>query len=145
MANAHIQWHLALWRGVLFTDESRFSLYREDGRQHIWHCVGERFADVNVVDRVAHGGGGVISWVGVCFGQRTQVHFIDGILNAQRYRDEILRSIVEPFIQDHHLMLQHDNARPHVALYTIPENIPVLAWPAYSPIEHVWDALDRHI
>ncbi len=29
------------------------------------------------------------------------------------------------------------------------ENIPVLAWPAYSldmsPIEHVWDALDRHI
>ncbi len=28
------------------------------------------------------------------------------------------------------------------------ENIPVLAWPAYSldmsPIKHVWDALDRH-
>ncbi len=30
-ANAHIRWHLALWRGVLFTDESRFSLYRADG------------------------------------------------------------------------------------------------------------------
>ncbi len=28
--NAHIRWHLALWRGVLFTDESRFSLYRAD-------------------------------------------------------------------------------------------------------------------
>ena len=40
--------------------------------------------------------------------------FIDGILNAQRYRDEILRSIVVPFIHDNHLMLQHDNARPHV-------------------------------
>ncbi len=26
-------------------------------------------------------------WAGVCYGQRTQVHFIDGILNAQRYRD----------------------------------------------------------
>ncbi len=24
-ANAHIQWRLALWRGVLFTDEYRFS------------------------------------------------------------------------------------------------------------------------
>ncbi len=44
----------------------------------------------------------------------TQVHFIDGILNAQRYRDEILRPIVVTFIHDHHLMLQHDNARPHV-------------------------------
>uniref|UniRef100_A0A9J7WU85 Transposase Tc1-like domain-containing protein n=1 Tax=Cyprinus carpio carpio TaxID=630221 RepID=A0A9J7WU85_CYPCA len=57
-ANAHIQWHLALWRGVLFMDESRFSLYRADGRQCVWHRVGEWFADVNVADRVAHGGGG---------------------------------------------------------------------------------------
>ncbi|ROL45619.1 Transposable element Tcb2 transposase [Anabarilius grahami] len=47
----------------------------------------------------------------------------------------------------------HDNARPHVARickkFLEAENIPVLAWPAYSPdmspIEHVWDALDRHI
>ncbi len=92
-------------------------------------------------------------WAGVCYGQRTQVHFIDGILNAQRYRDEILRPIVVPFIHDHHLVLQHNNARPHVAgictQFLEDENIPVLAWPAYpldmSPIEHVWDALDRRI
>ncbi len=152
-ANAHIRWRLALWRGVLFTDESRFSLYRADGRQRVWRCVGERFAEVNVVDRVAHGGGGVMVWAGVCYGQRTQVHFIDGILNAQRYRDKILRPIVVPFIHDHHLMLQHDDARPHVARvctqFLEAENIPVLVWPAYSPdmspIEHVWDALDRSI
>ncbi len=66
-ANAHIQWHLALWRGVLFTDESRFSLYRADGRQRARHRVGEQFADVNFVDRVAHGGGGVMVWGGVCY------------------------------------------------------------------------------
>ncbi len=77
-----------------------------------FHCTGQTadsVYDVNVVDRVAHGGGGVMVWAGVCFGQRTQVHFIDGILNAQRYRDEILRPTVVPFIHDHHLMLQHDN------------------------------------
>ncbi len=92
-------------------------------------------------------------WAGICYGQRTQVHFIDGILNAQRYCDEILRPIVVPFIHDHHLMLQHDNAWPHVARictqFLEAENIPVLAWPAYSPdmspIEHVWDALDRRV
>ncbi len=126
-----------------------------------FHCTGQmadsvygvvwvRFADVNVVDRVAHGGGGVMVWAGTCYGQRTQVHFIDAIFNAQRYRDEILRPILVPFIHDHHLMLQQDNARPHVARictqFLEAENIPVLAWPEYSPymspIEHVWDALD---
>ncbi len=78
-------------------------------RQHVWHCVGERFADVNVVDRVAHGGSGVMVWAGICCGQRTQVYFIDVILNAQRYHDEILRPNALPFIHDHHFMLQHDN------------------------------------
>ncbi len=82
--------------------------------------------------------------------------FIDGILNAQTYRDEILRPIVVPFIHEHHLMLQHDNAWPHFARictqFLEAENIPVLAWLTYgpsmgdmSPIEHVWDALDRRI
>jgi len=58
-----------------------------------------------------------------------------------------------PFIHDHHLMLQYDNARLPVARicsqFLEAENIPVLAWTAYSPymspIEHVWDALDRRI
>ncbi len=126
-------------------DESRFSLYRADGRQCVWHCVGERFADVNAVDRVAHGGAGIMIWAGVCYGHC--------IFIAQRYRDEIRRPIVVPFIHDQHLMLQHDNARPHVARictqFLEAEYIPVLTWPAYSPdmspIEHVWDALDRCI
>ncbi len=69
------------------------------------------------------------------------------------YRDEILRPIVVPFIHDHHLMLQHDNAQPHVTgictQFLEAENITILAWPAYSPdkspIEHVWDALDRRL
>ncbi len=135
-ANTHIRLYLALWRGVLFTDESQFSLYRADGRQRVWHHVGERFANVNVVDRVAHGGGGVMVWAGVCYGQQTQVHFIDGILNAQRYRDKIQRPIFVPFLQDHHLMMQHDNAQPHIARictqFLEAENFPILAWPAYS-------------
>ena len=66
---------------------------------------------------------------------------------AQRYRDEILRSIVVPFICCYRLMLQHDNARPHVARictqFLEAENVPVVPWPA--PIEDVWEALDRRV
>ncbi len=99
-------WHF----GEVFS--SRLSLYRVDGRQRVWRHVGEQFAYVNAVDQVAHGGGGVMVWAGVCYGQQTQVHFIDAILNAKRYRNEILRPIVVPFLHDLHLMLQQDNARP---------------------------------
>ena len=76
-----------------------------------WRRVGERCADVNVVNSVPCGGG-VMVWTGTSYGQRVQLHFIDGNLNAQRYRDEIPRPIVMPLICRHHLMFQHDNARP---------------------------------
>ena len=100
---------------MLFMDESRFQLYRANGRQLVWRRAGERFADVNVVNRMPHGGSGVMVWAGINYGQRTQLNFIDGNLNAQRYRDKILRPIVVPFIRRHHLMFQHDNAWPYVA------------------------------
>jgi hypothetical protein len=84
-------------------------------RPRAWHRVGERFADYNVVNRVPHGGGGVMLWAGISYGQRTQMHFIDGNLKTQRYSNEILRPIVVSFILRHHLMFQHDNVRSHVA------------------------------
>ena len=89
---------------------------------------------------------------GQVYGQRTQLHFIDGNMNM-RYCDKILRTIVMLFISHHHLMFQHNNARPHVARTCTQlleaEHVPILPWPAYSPdmspIEHIWDALDRHV
>ena len=77
LANAHIWWAL--------TDEHLFQLYQADGRQSVWRRVGKGWADVNVVTREPHGGGGVVLWAGISYGQRIQLHFIDGKLNAQRY------------------------------------------------------------
>ena len=70
-------------------------------------------SSVNIVNRVPHGGGGVMLCTGISYGQQTQLHFIDVNLNAQRYRDEIA-------IHPHHFMFQHDNPRPHVARIAIP-------------------------
>ena len=72
---------------------------------------------------------------------------------AVRYRDEILRSVAVPLVQQRNLILQQDNARPHVARvcqdFLANNNIAPLAWPPYSPdltpIEHMWDELDRRV
>ena len=36
-------------------------------------------------------------------------------MTAVRYRDEILRPVAVPLVQQRNLILQQDNARPHVA------------------------------
>ena len=105
--------------------------------------MGEQFADVNVVNRVPDGGSGVMVWAGICYGLQTQLHYIDGNLNGQRYCDEILKPIVVPFVHRHHLM--HNNARSRVCTTLLEvENVPWTVYsPDMSPVEHVWDALDR--
>ncbi len=87
-----------------------------DGGWHFGEVFSSRMNPVLLMSKLS------IEWPMVVVGlwyvhayvmdKQTQVHFIDGLLNAQRYRDEILRPIVVPFIHDHHLMLQHDNALP---------------------------------
>ncbi|KAK7887171.1 hypothetical protein WMY93_026792 [Mugilogobius chulae] len=113
---------------MFFSDESHFQLYHADGRVRVWCRVG------------------------FCLGQCTRLHFINGNLNAQRYRDEILKPIVAPFVELHHVTFQQDNARPHMARicrdFLEEEDIPVLNWlpysPDMSPSKNLWDVLDGH-
>ena len=94
---------LRLWRNAMFSDESRFLLYRADGRRRVYRRDGERFRD-NCVDGVDRfGGGGLMVWAGIVYGHRTPMVFIDGHLTAQRYVDLILRPIVVPFIRQHNV------------------------------------------
>ncbi len=69
--------------------------------------------------------------VGLWYGQAYVMDNEHRCILLMAYRDEILRPIDVPFIHDHPLMLQHDNAQPHVARictqFLEAENIPVLA------------------
>ena len=129
---------------VLFTDESRFTLYRADGRRRVYRRRGERFAD---------GGGSVMVWGGIAHGIKSQLIIVAGNMTAVMYRDEILRPVAVPLVQQRNLILQQDNARPHVARvcqnFLANNNIAPLAWPPYSPdltpIEHMRDELDRRV
>ena len=92
-------------------------------------------------------------WGGIAHGIKSQLIIVAGNMTAVRYRGEILRPVAVPLVQQRNLILQQDNARPHVARvcqdFLANNNIAPLAWPPYSPdltpIEHMWDELDRRV
>jgi transposase-like protein len=154
-ARQHFPFTVHQWRHVLFTDESRFNLSTADGRHRVYRRVAERYADQAVVELLPYGGGSIMVWGGFTARHRTQLVIIRGNLNALRYRNEIVRCHIEPFIRVHgpQVILQQDNARPHIARVVREElelaRIATLPWPANSPdmapIEHAWDELQRRI
>ena len=60
MVHAPRLFRMRQWRRVLFTDESRFTPYRVDGRRRVYRLCEERFADACVVERDRFGGGSVM-------------------------------------------------------------------------------------
>ena len=71
---------------------------------------------VAYLNKICFGGGGsVLVWVGIAHGFHTNLMVIEGNLNSQRYRDEILVSHVIPLFQNNAniTIFQHDNATSH--------------------------------
>ena len=85
-ARTHVRDTRAQWANVLFTDEKRFRLHGNDGRTRVYRRRGERFTDPCVVERDLQGGGSLMVWAGVSLHNKTDIVFVDGNLNAERYQ-----------------------------------------------------------
>ena len=94
-------------------------------------------------------------WGGVMWGRRTPLVVMEGAETAIRYRNDILRPIVQQYQQNfgEEFVLMDDNSRPRRA-HLVNEllhdnNIARLEWPACSPdmnpIEHASDTLKRAV
>ena len=119
-ATLHQRWARRQWAGVLFSDESRFTLSRSDGRARVWRRTGERYADACVREADRFGGGSVMVWAAFTCNQRTPLHFFNGPVNAATYQQVLQAHVVPMFRQHPHLnAFQQDNARPHTAWATM--------------------------
>ena len=113
----------------------------------------ERFLDSCIAEHDRYGGGSVMVWGGCWNEGKTGAVVVQGNLNGQRYVDDIVIPVIAPAIAERNLTLQQDNAKPHTCRVTMnafaANNIPRLHWPArspdLSPIEHVWDIMQRDL
>jgi hypothetical protein len=77
----------------------------------------------HIVGTTAFGGGGFTVWGCFSLNCKFDLYVIDGTLRGQKYRDQILRSLVVPHFDGHPLasrpILMDGNARPHNPHYTL--------------------------
>ena len=101
-AKVHRDWTNEQWSKVIFSDESRFLLYRCDGRVYVRRMKGEDFAENCIQTTVKHGGGGIMVWGCITTNGVGLLCKVDGKLNGESYINILENSLI-PSIHLHSL------------------------------------------
>ncbi|GFT15771.1 transposable element Tc1 transposase [Trichonephila clavipes] len=145
-------WNVTDWQKVVFSDESRFVLGRDDNRVRVWRRPGERYNSPHTVLRHTARTAGVMVWGAIAYDSGSTLIVMRGIFTGQCYVDDSLRPHVGPFLNGlPGTIFQQDNARPHTARVAqdFLRHFQTLPWPTCSPdlppVVHVWDQLKRQM
>ena len=88
-----------------------------DGYVRVWRPRNTTFQQEHIVGTTAFGGGGFTVWGCFSLNCKIDLYVIDWPLRGQKYRDQILRSLVVPNFDGHPLasrpILMDGNARPN--------------------------------
>ena len=96
----HTEWTRQNWHQVLFTDECRICLQPDNRRRHVWRQSGQAERLKHTVQQVQQGGGSLMFWGGIMWGRRMPLVVMEDAETAIRYRNDILRPILQPYRQN---------------------------------------------
>lgn len=142
------------WSKIVFTDESRFALFKNDGRINVRRRRNERQSNDCFLERHTVPTMGVMVWGAISYNSKSPLVRIEGTINAKKYISDVLEPVCIPFLRKHRgAVFQQDNARPHtahiVSTYLNDRNIEMSDWPArspdLSPIENIWGIMKKKI
>ncbi|GBB86285.1 hypothetical protein RclHR1_12700003 [Rhizophagus clarus] len=128
------------WKSIIWSDESKFELFRGNGRRWIWRQPHEKYDVECLIPTVKSGQQGVMVWG--CFANHSLGPLVklEGSVTAISYID-VLENNLLPFLDDlddqENYFFQEDNAPIHTARivksWKEDNGVNSIPWPAQSP------------
>ena len=81
----HKDWTVEDWGKIIFSDESKFNLYKSDGRTYVRRSSSEALNPCCIQQTVKHGGGSGMVWGAFTFLKLSTLPRISHHLDAQGY------------------------------------------------------------